>query len=310
MNRSSYSLPALLATLLLAVAIFGYRAGHHGLPAASGERTRLAYGVTVVLDYPSSWRPAASAPPVPGLSLVHPLLLAPGGDSTRAGLISGQLPGGETGPLPRRLLALTSESPRTTIADFLNVQAYSYHRLRLRGYDRTLDLFIIPSPGSNATALACYASPGQSAYLSACERIVARLTLADQSRYDLTPDAGYAHKLGSLIAGLDSERLGLRREMRHRARTAGQAPLAMRLADRFGSVAGAVRLLEPPAVAASAQAALVGSMRRAAETYRTLSTAAASGSATDYLAARAQLDTAELRVDRALQTFALLGYGP
>jgi hypothetical protein len=198
--------------------------------------------------------------------------------------------------------------PHTEVSDLLEAQAYRYGQVSLSGYDRTLDLYVIPNPGGDPTALACYASKGFSVYLHQCEQIVAKLTLVGQSSTDLSPSAAYAHGLGGLIKALDGQRLILRREMRRGSTPAVVGRLATVLAGRFATAAASLATLEPPLVAGPAQAALAGAMSRARDTYRALAAAATAGSVANYDAARGQVDAAEAGVDAALESFALLGY--
>jgi len=294
--------------MLVAAAIFGYLAGHRHVAAASGETTRTASGASIVLEYPSSWRQVAATVPIPGMSIARPLLLAPGGDSVHAGLLSGQLAGGGPSPLPARFLALMRGIPHVEVVDLLDGQAYRYSGLSLPGYDRILDLYVIPNAEESSTVLACYASKAFAAYLPQCEQTVAKLTLIGQSStYELTPDTTYAHRLGALIEGLNSERLTLRREMHLDAAPAAVRNLATTLADRFAAVATSLAVLESPLAAGPAQAALAGSILRARDAYAALA-AAATQNPSRAATARGQVYEAEASIDAALESFALLGY--
>jgi hypothetical protein len=295
-----------VAPLLAAAAIVGFLLGNHHGQAASLEQALLAHQANVALEYPSTWQSVASAPPIPGLSIAHPLLLAPGGDATRAGLLSGQLAPGESGPLPASFVALMAEVPPTEVVDLLGVQAYSYTHVRLPAYDRLLNLYVIPSAAGPSTAIACYASPGSASYLHACEQIVATLTPVDHSGYDLNPSAYYSGRLGVVIGALDGERLIIRRRMGAPRTSSPVGELATTLADRFATAAAAIRALRPPAAAAAAQASLLAAIERAGESYRALAAAASAGGGV--VAAEAHVGSSEAGVDSALETFALLGY--
>jgi hypothetical protein len=301
------SLPPFLVPMLVVVAIFGYLVGHRHVPAASGETTRTASGASILLEYPSSWRQVAAAVPIPGMSIARPLLLAPGGDSAHAGLLSGQFAGGGPSPLPARFLTLMRGIPNVEVVDLLDGQAYRYSRLSLSGYDRILDLYVIPNAQESSTVLACYAAKEFSTYLPQCEQIVAKLTLVGQSStYELTPDTAYAHRLGALVEGLSSERLTLRREM-HDAAPAAVRNLAATLADRFAAVATSLSGLESPLIVGPAQAALAGSILRARDAYAALAAAATQNPSRAATATR-QVSEAETSIDTALESFALLGY--
>jgi hypothetical protein len=305
---STRPIPAFVAPVLVAVAVLGFLAGHHRAAPAPEEPARVSYGAGIALEYPSTWQRTAAAATVPGLEIVHPLLLAPGGDSRRAGLLSGQIAPGEATPLPAGLVSLMRGLPRTEVVDFLDVQAYRYSHVRLTGYDRTLDLYVIPNPAGAPTALACYASRQYASYLAQCEQIVARLTPIGRSRYDLKPDAAYSARLGALLGALDGERLVLRRQMGVKQRPAAVAGLARTLADRLTTAAASIRTLRPPRAARPAQASLIGSIERAGETYRALATAVAAVGPGGAVATQQQVDGAEAGVDLSLESFALLGY--
>jgi hypothetical protein len=302
----------LAALVLVAVAVFGYTTGYRRASVASvaahTETRRIASGSSVLLEYPANWQPSVVVPAIPGLSIAHPLLLAPGGDSAHAGLLSGQLPAGEASPLPGRLLTRARGIPRAEVVNLVYGQAYRYSRLSLPGYDRMLDLYVVLYAG-NPTALACYAAQGFSAYLSQCEQIVARLTpIGQSSMYGLTPNTAYALRLGTLIEGLNKQRLTLRREMGIRATPASVGSLATVLADRFAATAASLAALEPPRVAGPTQTALASAVLRARDTYTTLAAASRAGGLAGYGAALEQVYAAEAGVDTALEGFALLGY--
>jgi hypothetical protein len=310
---STRSLLSLVAFVAVAVAIFGYTAGYRRAPvtsvAAHSETTRTASGANVLLEYPAGWQPATAVAAIPGLPIAHPLLLVPGGDPARAGLLSGQLPGGQSSPLPGRFLSLLRGTPHTEVVNLIDGQAFRYSGLSLTGYDRTLDLYVILYAGKSSTVLACYAAKASSGYLSQCEQIVAGLTpIGQSSTYDLTPDTGYAHRLGGLIEGLNAQRLTLRREMRTHATPAAVGQFASALADRFAAAAASLAALESPPVAGPIQTALASAILRARDTYRTLAAASTAAGQAGYPAALAQVNAAEAGVDRALEGFSLLGY--
>ncbi len=316
MSRSSRSLfLPLAAFVLVAVAILGYAAGYRRAPAASPravhrETTRTVADAGVLLEYPSAWQPTRALAMVPGLPISHALLLAPAGNPAEAGLLAGELPSGEPGPLPARFLSLLRGTPHTEVVNLIDGQAFRYSHLDIPGDDRALDLYVILYAGRSPAALACYASQAaSSAYLSQCEQIVAGLTpLGQSSTYDLTPDTGYAQRLGTLIEGLNRERLTLRGAMRTHPTPVAVGRFAATLADRFATTAASLALLEAPPVAGPMQAALASSMLHARDTYRSLSETSTATGGAGYSAALAQVNAAEAGVNTALEGFALLGY--
>ena len=303
-------MPPVVIPILAVVAIVGYLLGSHrasapasASPSAQAPGTRVASGASVLLEYPAGWRPARTAPSIPGLSIGDPLLLAPRGDSAHAGLLSGQLPAGAASPLPTSLLSLVHGIPRTEIVNLANLQAYRYSGLS--GYDRTLDVYVIPTVRSGSTALVCYASNGFSSYLQPCEQIVAKVALVgQQTSSELSPDAAYAAQLSALITELDAERSKVRREMH--LQHADVRALASILARRFASAATSVAALEPPQPASAAQTALASSLAAARDAYTAL--AATGEQPARYPQAERRIDEAEAGVDGALESFTLLGY--
>jgi hypothetical protein len=315
-SRSTRSLLPLAAFVLAAVAILGYMAGYRHAPATTPtvthrETTRTVSEAGVLLEYPAGWQPAKASTTVPGLPISHPLMLAPGGNSARAGLLAGQLPSGEPSPLPARFLALLQGTPHTEVVNLIDGQAFRYSHVDVAGYDHALDLYVILYAGRSPTALACYAPQAATSaiYLSQCEQIVAGLTpLGQSSTYDLTPDTGYAQRLGTLIEGLNRERLTLRGDMHSHPAPAAVGKFAATLADRFAAAAASLALLEAPPVAGPMQAALANSILHARDTYRSLSEASTAPGQAGYSAALAQVNATEAGVNTALEGFALLGY--
>jgi hypothetical protein len=304
--------PPVVVPVLVLVAIGGYLIGIHrtsGTPAtassgASAQETRIASGSNVLLEYSSGWRPASAPPPIPGLSIAQPLLLAPGGDAAHAGLISGQLPAGGSSPLPAAFLALVRGVPHAEVVTLDNLQAYSYSGLS--GYERTLDVYVIPTVGQSPTALICYAASGDSSDLQQCEQIVAKVTLVGETSYDLSPNAAYATQLSGLLASLERERVSLRRQMH--AQQGAVGTLASTLAARFAAAAASVTALEPPQAAIAAQSALATALLGARDAYTALAGAAGAEGPAGYAAAEHRIDEAETGVNTALESFALLGY--
>ena len=310
MESSRRTVPPVVIPVLLAVAIAAYLIGSHrssapssptGSGALAGE-TRIASGSSVLLEYPAAWQTSGTTPVLAGLPIEHPLLLVPGGHASEAGLLSGQLPAGQPSPLPASFVALIHVVPRTEVVSLGNGEAYRYSAIT--GYQRTLDVYVVPAAGASATALVCYAASGYSSYLRQCEQIVAKATVVAQSSYSLSPDATYANQLNGLISGLDKERVTLRAQMR--AKPESVATLATRLAAGFARTSAAVAALEPPLPASAAQAALAGSLQDAHDAYTALAVAA--GEPVGYASAEPKVNAAEAAVDAALENFALLGY--
>ncbi len=310
MDSSRRLVPPVVIPVLLVVAIVAYLIGSHrssspSPPSGSGApagATRIASGSSVLLEYPAAWQTTVAAPALAGLPIAHPLLIAPGGHASEAGLLSGQLPAGQPSPLPTSFVALIHDVPGTEVVSLGNGEAYRYSGIT--GYQRTLDIYVVPTVGASPTVLVCYAASRHSSYLQQCEQIVAKATVVAQSSYSLSPDATYASQLSSLIGSLDKERVALRAQMR--AKPEMVATLATRLAARFADTAAAVAGLEPPLPASAAQATLASSLQHAHDAYSALAVAASEP--VGYASAEPQVNAAETTVDAALEDYALLGY--
>jgi len=301
------SLLVFASPVLVVVAILGYVAGHGR--AASVERTRTALTANVLLTYPVGWQPTAGASEIPGLSIAHPFVMAPDGDAARAGLVTGELAGGEPSLLPMQFVDRMHELPHAEVVYLLDIQAYRYSRLRIPGFDPMLTLYAIPSPGGNPTAVACYASAKLSAYMQTCEQIVDTLSLQSQTQsYDLTPDPRYARQVSASLEAVDVRRAALRREMSLRAALPTIQRLATSLVDGLANAVASLSTLQPPPAAGQAHAALSESLWQARNAYKALAAAAHAGSPSRYAAARTRIYEAEASVDAALKSFALLGY--
>jgi len=302
------TVPLIVASLVAAVAIFGYLAGHRRSHPVRPETTLTASVGSVLLDYPSSWKSTA-APSIPGLPFSHAEALAPVGDTSHVGLIAGELPGGEPGALPRSFVSQLRALPDTAVVDLLGNQAYRYTQLDVPGFNHELILYTIPNPGGEATALACYGSTGFADDIRTCQHVVATLTLVGQSQsYELTPNPDYARRLTGTIQALDQQRLPLRREIGTPVTSATVQRASARLSAVFATAAESLSTLEPYPSAGRAQAQLAGALLKARDAYAAFAAVAAQRAPAALAAARTQVYEAEASVDGALQDFALLGY--
>jgi hypothetical protein len=308
-HASRRSLVVGITAVLLAAAILGYVAGHDRSRTVTEAKGSTISAASVLLSYPSDWRPADNAPAIPGLSLAHSIVLAPGGDGAHAGLLAGQLPGGEASLLPAAFVARMRSIPDTEVVDLVDTQGYRYGGVKIDGFDRMLSVYAIPNEGGTPTVLACYATAAFSAYLRTCEQIVAKLTLAEQSSsYDLAPEAEYARGLSASIGALDRQRVALRREMSSGATPLTVQRLATRLAAGFAAEAASLARLEPPSATGQAQATLSQAILRARDAYTALAVAATAEDPSRSAAAQKQVEEAEASVNAVLESFALLGY--
>ncbi len=309
----------LVALFILATAAFiGYLTGHGRSTAPAAESVAEASNAVTTVSYPSSagWRQVASAPSIPDLPLSEPIVLAPDGDSARAGLIVGGLIGGESSPLPAQLLARLPSVPSAEIVDLPNTQAYRYSQMTIAGPGTQLRLYTIPISVSSAAAIACYASAGSSIYMRACERLLGTLTIATgrppteaRNYASLTPSVGYERQVRVAIARADALLRALRRQIRG-GRSAGRASrAARRLANGLASAAEILTAPPPPAAVGRVGVALSQSLKQMGADYSALAASVSAGNATGYEVARTAIYADEADLNSSLKDFALLGYG-
>jgi hypothetical protein len=213
--------------------------------------------------------------------------------------------------LPAAFVRALGAVPHTEVLNLLGGQAYEYSGLSVPGYDRALNLYVVPSIGDRVgpTVLACYAARGFGALLAQCAQIVAQFTLLGGSQYDLNPDRGYATRLGGVLRSLDAQRVTLRRRMRASRTPSVVGALATTLAARLAEAAASLSTFEAPAAASAAQAALAAAILHAREAYEALGAAASAEVLASYDAALGVVEHADAGIDAALESFALLGYG-
>jgi hypothetical protein len=303
--------------ILITVAIVGYVAGSGRSNAAPAASTREASNAGTTVNYASSvgWRPAPRAPAIPGLAIAQPVVLAPAGDGTRAGLVVGALLGSEYGPIPPQFIARLGRAPSGEVVDLPNTQAYRYSGLSDTGSPLTLTLYTIPTSPTSVTAMVCYAAAGASSYMRTCEQLAATLTIATGSpraevrAYDLlTPQAAYGRQIGAAAARVDALLLTLRPELRPGASRRTVSKFAERLADGLASAAKSLSPLRPPPAAAPAHVTLSHALSQTSAAYSALAVAVSAGDASGYASARTQIYSAEAGLGAALQNFTLLGY--
>ncbi len=305
------SLPVAVIPLFVAVAVLGYAAGHLRSGNGADEADRTATSAHVLIEYPVGWKRSPGGARIPGLAIAHAQLIVVARPGANAGLIVGTLPAGELGPLPRRFVAGLKELPQAAVVELVEGQAYRYTHFSGPGFAVPLTLFVIPNPGGDPTALACYAPSPTSPYMRACEGIVSSVTVVGQSQiFQLTPEAPYAAKIAAAITTLDRLRVALKRELHPQITAARAQQLAMQLAGGFAKAGESLSRLEPSSTTALLQKALSSSMQRAHDGYRALADAAVERSLSAYTDAQKRIAGAEADLDRALENFVLLGYSP
>jgi hypothetical protein len=303
----------LLVLALALVAVAGYLAGHHHASAAPSAEdapavTRALSSSGLLLEYPTDWQRAVRGTSIPGLRLSRAVTLRPDGREA-AGLLTGQLPPGQPGPLPASFLARLHGLPHVEVVDLVSTQAYRYSRFSLAGFTKTLDLYVVPAVGQGPRVMACFAPQRLTPANQQCERIVSGVALTGPPVTPLAPEATYAHELSVVITSLEAQRARARKQMGSGDSAAIVGSAASTLAAQLSAAAASLGKLEPPQLAARAATTLSDALRASAAAYAALSASAEAESLTAYDSARAAVAGAESQVDAALANFALLGYG-
>jgi hypothetical protein len=320
MSRQGHRVPPVLAPVLIVLAIFGYivgshaGSGSHGASSHPAAKPQIATGQTVVLEYPATWtKPStseatAAAAAVPGLTVSDPLTLVPREHTAHTGLLSGELPSGSD-PLPGEFLDLLKKVPDTEVLNLLDVQAYKYKDLAVKGFDGALVMYVIPTPAGRSTVLACFAQRSSSPELAQCEAIVATLSLVGEPAAELRPDVSYGNEVGAVVSRLEGKRAELRKRMGEGQELGKIASLASELGGEFSTTVNRLQTIEAPLAASATQDALVHAIERARDTYRELATAANDSNLVVYEVAKRNVEKAETEVNQALESFSMLGYG-
>jgi hypothetical protein len=303
----------LLVVALVVAAVVGYLVGHrHASGSASGEDpppvTRSLSSSGLLLEYPTDWQRASQSTSIPGLSLTRAVTLHPRAGAS-AGLLTGQLPSGQPGPLPASFLARLHGLPHVEVVDLVSTQAFRYSQLTVSGYSDALDLYVIPTVAQGGRVMACFASQPLTPASQECEHIVADVALTGPPPAPLTPEATYAQELSAVVTSLAAERARARKEMGSSDSAGRVGSAASTLAAHLSAAAASLAALESPPLVASAATALNGALQRAAAAYSSLSAAAAEESVSAYDSARDDVAAAEAQVNTALANFTLLGYG-
>ena len=151
--------------------------------------------------------------------------------------------------------------------------------------------YTIPTEGG-ALVLTCFAArPDARATLPACERIVSTVVPQASRPIPLTALAEVRAQLAEQVERLSTQRAALRARLADAERQAGQAALALSLAELYE--AGAGDLGPGP---------LADALSRAALSYRRMSNAAAADDRAAWRAAADQVDSREAGLVRALET--------
>jgi hypothetical protein len=303
---------------LAALAAAGYAVGHGDEPSAPAEPA-LAQETSragVKLRFPAGWVRVSRAPRIPGLRFTKPIALSTS-DGGSPGLVAGVVKdavGSDLLPasLRRRLPAAAPAPQPVRLGD---MQALSYPRLKLDGFENAVTLYAVPTADGSAV-VACVGPAEASEFFDACGRAAATLDIdglpslrIDGARaLPLGAAPGYGHRVADAVSALDTTLRGAGEDLR-KARTAtGQAKLATAIARSYARTASE---LDAGAVSArdrEGHDALVAAIRSAGDGYKRLASAARDRDGGRYGDAAAAVRSAEGRLRQAVAALGKLGY--
>lgn len=311
-NAGAFLLGALLIVL---AGVAGYLVGHGHSASAPAEAVRDASNANALLEYPerAGWEPASRVPTIPGLSITRPLVLAPGGNPSEAGLVEGELASEGWSPLPAGFLSHTRGLPKTEVVELANTEAYRYSGLETGAPSMAFTLYTIPSSGSSEAAVACYAPEAEARTMRACEGIAGGLTVTypagDAPIDDLIPQTTYAHEIDEALTRLNQLRTSLHAGTVGAVSPSTASTLAQDAASGVDDVRSTLASVQPPAAAEQVHAAFLSSLANASAAYSALATAAQSGEQAAFTEALTRVTSAETSLNSVLAGFSLLGYG-
>jgi len=289
------------ALLVVALAVIGFLAGHSGSgDQPTADARRVAAGPLVVRP-PSSWRPAGTAFAVPGLRLQDETALAPGGGAGKGVFAVGMTNAKGATLLPAAFVKrLDKAPPRDDPVGLGDLDAYRYADLQVRGFDRRLTMYVVPTTEGVAT-LACAAPETTAAgFMPDCESAANTLELASGDAYPLGADPRYSDKLNATIKKLNAARTRNTSALRNAKKAGGQATAAQNLAGAYRTAAGTLAATDVNPELAVKNARVVRALREVAAAYQQLAAAARKLNEGGYRSASKRVTSAEQDLRRAL----------
>jgi len=299
-------LPIALGAAVVAIVV-GFLVGH-GSGGTTSDPAPLSGSVAsadVGLRYPTSWHRATTPKAIDGLSFTRPVALE-STDKPGTGLVAGLIDGGGSTLLPASFLGTLPSAPKTDDPVRLgDLPAYRYRDLRPKGAGGPVTVFTVPT-SAGVAAVACYRPTGTDG--SDCERIAGSLRLEQGKGGTLGPDPAYGDGVRAAMDKLGSTRSTLRQRLAGAKTVGGQQSSAADLATAYRTAATSLSGLTVGPREAAANAAIVSALRKAAQAYADLGSAAGDQRRSAYATAQTAVASAEAAVQRALQGLEPLGY--
>jgi serine/threonine protein kinase len=305
---------ALVAVAALGAAGYAVAGSSGGNPTTMQTSTQRAPKLVsessagLGVSFLDTWRRSEGDPAIPGIEAADAVVLEPVANAGEAGLVAALLD--STGPtlLPNELLERLDRRPQGEGVRLGEFDAYRYSELAPEGFDGQLSVFAAPTTNGVAT-IACWSRGALDEIAADCDRISASLTLAEGDPVAIGPSEGLARALNRALRPLENARAAGRRKLADADTPRAQAAAAADIAAAFALAARkAARTNASPEVE-RARDALVVALEQAGRAYRDLASAARRNNERAFKEARRRVEGRERTIDRALASFAQLGYG-
>ncbi len=301
----------LAAALVIALAAGGYFVGHAGGKKSSSSESGAISVQNATVDAPSGWH-EISAPKIPNLPLRQAVAMSPAASN---GMVMGLANLKYPWLLPNGLIghevaqAKTSYNQRPHIVKIGPLQAWRTSGVSFSSSGKPLYTFIYFPQGKSATAMAvCYSKAGSVSQLLDCEKAASGITISGAKLYDLLPSKTYASGLDSALSALSKTKSVPYQTLKSAKTPSAQAKAARQIATAYSVVAKDVKKLKPTPYAQPENQKIYKAMVTAADTWRTLGSAAAAKSSSRYSAASKKVASAEARLSSAISELKSLGY--
>jgi Protein kinase domain len=265
---------------------------------------------TQSLRAPTGWRRQGreQTPEIPGLGLSDPFGVVPA-DPPATGTVTGM-----TGAVGATLLPkafrdrLTRDLPEGAPVRLGPREALMYRDLRVRGFDRMVSVFAVPTSLGVAT-VTCYAPEALTdRFRPDCERVAQTLGLRRGRAFPIGPDAATARALDDIVGDLNRTRRVRRTSLKAAKTPAGQRRNALALARAHGEAARRIDRLEVSPAIADTTESIAGALRAGERAYTRLAGAVSAEQAGTYRSAAAAVRAADRRVDARIGRLKDAGY--
>jgi serine/threonine-protein kinase len=283
---------ALAAAVVVFAALGGAFAGKGGGSDTPPAPTPATAGA-LQLSYGAPWAPDHDAKANAGLALRDPIALRAGNARIVAGRIAtpgpGLLPEGAPPPGGTEVVGLGSTA--------------ALHHTGLRVSGRPAELYLVPTD-SGVQALSCVSTTAAD-----CEAVAATLRVRGATPRDVRPSPAYAAALAKLLAGRAERATADRRALARAGNSRTQAAAAHVAARGQAAFQRRALRLDPPAVARTANGAVVAAIAQIKRSYRRLDAAATARDRAAYRRAARAVRISEAHLAAAVGALKLLGYG-